>query len=275
MTDSFDVYGYLSHLARRWAVVAGTCVVALLVSLLASALMTRQYQAKVRILIQPPASTDSRGATAISPIYLESLKTYQHLAASDSLFEKAVEDLQLRDSPDVQPLASLKERALGVHIPRNTRIMEITVKLPDRAKALALARYLAAATVRISGEANRSANQARFDEFEALLQGAKPKGIPMEPEAHGQKDSSVHADLEFQEEATRQWASVALQGEQLLVVDEGVVPERPVSPKPVANGLIAICLGLGLALFYLTFDYSFRERRAESLRRGMRVAQRG
>ena len=35
-------------------------------------------------------------AMAVSPIYLESLKTYEHFADSDSLFQKAVEQVRLR-----------------------------------------------------------------------------------------------------------------------------------------------------------------------------------
>ena len=51
--------------------------------------MTPQYTATARIVIDPPAGTDLRAAMAVSPIYLESLRTYEQFASSDSLFQKA------------------------------------------------------------------------------------------------------------------------------------------------------------------------------------------
>ena len=57
--------------------------------------MTPQYTATARMVIDPPAGADLRSAMAVSPIYLESLKTYEHFADSDSLFQKAVQQFGL------------------------------------------------------------------------------------------------------------------------------------------------------------------------------------
>jgi uncharacterized protein involved in exopolysaccharide biosynthesis len=83
---------------------------------------------------------------AVSPIYLESLKTYEHFADSDSLFQKAVRRFELEGSP----IESLKRRVLTVQLVRNTRILEISATLPDPKKAQALARFLAESTVEIN-----------------------------------------------------------------------------------------------------------------------------
>ncbi len=83
---------------------------------------------------------------AVSPIYLESLKTYEHFADSDSLFQKAVQKFGLQGGP----IESLKRRVLQVQLVRNTRLLEISATLPDPAKAHALAVFLAEATVEIN-----------------------------------------------------------------------------------------------------------------------------
>jgi polysaccharide biosynthesis transport protein len=108
--------------------------------------MTPQYTATARIVIDPPAGADLRAAMAVSPIYLESLKTYERFADSDSLFQKAVLQFGLHGGP----IESLKRRVLQVQLVRNTRILEISATLPDAKKAQALARFLAESTVEIN-----------------------------------------------------------------------------------------------------------------------------
>jgi len=105
--------------------------------------MERQYTAVTQIVIEPPAGSDLRAAMTVSPIYLESLKTYEYFAAGDQLFQKAASQFNLRAHFGARPIESIKHRVLRVGIVRNTRILEIAVTLPDAAKALALARYLA------------------------------------------------------------------------------------------------------------------------------------
>ncbi|HWC98746.1 MAG TPA: hypothetical protein VG456_18430 [Candidatus Sulfopaludibacter sp.] len=113
--------------------------------------MAREYTATARIVIEPPAGTDLRSAMAVSPIYLESLKTYEHFATSDSLFRSALDRFELHGSGS-RPVEALKKRILKVEIVRNTRVMEISATLPDARKAQALAEFLAKSTV----EMNRS-----------------------------------------------------------------------------------------------------------------------
>jgi capsular polysaccharide biosynthesis protein len=151
MGDSFDAFHYIGYMrARRWWI-AASCATACVLALAISAAMPREYTATARILIEPPAGSDLRSAMAISPIYLESLKTYEHFATSDSLFRKALDNFGLHGS-GARPIESLKRRILRVEIVRSTRIMEISATLPDARKAQAMAQFLAESTV----ELNRS-----------------------------------------------------------------------------------------------------------------------
>jgi uncharacterized protein involved in exopolysaccharide biosynthesis len=130
--------------------IAASCVVAGGIALVVSLAMAREYTATARIVIEPPAGTDLRAAMAVSPIYLESLKTYEHFALSDSLFQKAIDQFGLRSLMGNRPIESLKKRALKVDTVRNTRVLEIAATLPDPSKAQALAHFIAEQTVEMN-----------------------------------------------------------------------------------------------------------------------------
>jgi len=143
MAETLDPFRYIGYLRERWKYIAASCAIAVALALMVSLAMTRQYTATARIVIEPPAGTDLRAAVAVSPIYLESLRTYEQFASGDSLFQRAVEKFGLRSGP----IESEKRRVLKVGLLRNTRILEISTTLPDPAKAQALAQYIAQATI--------------------------------------------------------------------------------------------------------------------------------
>jgi uncharacterized protein involved in exopolysaccharide biosynthesis len=146
MSEPFDAYRYIGYLRARWRWIVASASLAVGLATAASLVMTPQYTATARLVIEPPAGADLRAAMAVSPIYLESLKTYEHFADSDSLFQKAVQRFGL----DGRPIESLRRRVLTVQLVRNTRILEISATLPDPKQAQAVARFLAEATVEIN-----------------------------------------------------------------------------------------------------------------------------
>src|ERR1019366_9160461 len=146
MSEEFDAYRYIGYLRARWRWIATTAALATGLAAAAILVMTPQYTATGRLVIEPPAGADLRAAMAVSPIYLESLRTYEHFAESDSLFQKAAQRFGLQG----HPIESLKRRVLTVQLVRNTRILEISATLPDAKKAQTLAAFLAEATVEIN-----------------------------------------------------------------------------------------------------------------------------
>jgi uncharacterized protein involved in exopolysaccharide biosynthesis len=141
--DSLTPIAYLRHLGRNWRFAAAAVAVALLAAGMACLSVQKQYTAKAVLLIEPPGG-DPRTATAVSPIYLESLKSYEAFASSDSLFAKAVEKFGLDASASLE---SLKQKVLRVNKAKDTRVLEISVTLPDPAKAQAVLRFLTQQTV--------------------------------------------------------------------------------------------------------------------------------
>jgi uncharacterized protein involved in exopolysaccharide biosynthesis len=145
MYQPFDAFEYVDYLRRRWRVIAAACGVALLLSLGVSLLLPNRYTATASIVIEPPGGNDVRLSTAVSPVYLESLKTYERFATSDTLFARAAERFQLLGNG--QSIESLKRRILKVAKLRDTKILEISVSLADPKTAQGLAQYLAEETV--------------------------------------------------------------------------------------------------------------------------------
>lgn len=150
MPGGLDAFRYIGYMRSRWRSLAVSCITATALAAAVSLAMPRQYTATARIVIEPPAGTDLRAAVAVSPIYLESLKTYEEFADSDSLFHTAVDRFALRSLVGNRPIESLKKRVLKAGLLRNTRILEISATLPDPRKAQALAQFVAESTVQLN-----------------------------------------------------------------------------------------------------------------------------
>jgi uncharacterized protein involved in exopolysaccharide biosynthesis len=153
MQPSFDPLAYASYVCHRWRFIASVCSIALLLALGISLMLPKSYTAKASLLIEPPGGSDARIATAVSPVYLESLKSYEHFAASDTLFRKAVDRYQLRGASSIE---DLKRRVLRVSKLRDTRVLEISVTLPDPKQAHSVVRFLADETLKLNQELMRA-----------------------------------------------------------------------------------------------------------------------
>jgi succinoglycan biosynthesis transport protein ExoP len=147
VSEAIDGFRYISYVGSRWRWIALSSAVAVAIALVVSLSMPREYTATARIVIDPPAGADVRAATtAVSPIYFESLKTYESFAAGDTLFQKAIAPFDLRAQLGARPIEAIKKRVLKVGIVRNTRILEISATLPNPRTAQALAQFIAEST---------------------------------------------------------------------------------------------------------------------------------
>ena len=164
MPDPFDAYQYLTHLRARWRLPAAVVAVAVATSLLISLLLPNKYTARVTLVIEPPAGSDPRASTAVSPVYLESLKTYEHFASSDHLFARVLERFDLRGGWPARSIEGLKRDILRIEIPRSTKILEIAVTLGDPRKAHAAALFLGEETVKLNRKTNRAADEELIEE---------------------------------------------------------------------------------------------------------------
>ncbi len=172
MHDSFDVFEYCDFLRARWRFVAFACAFAVVCAVAASLLLPKRYTSTATILIDPPADGDPRMATAVSTVYLESLKTYELLATNDQLFARAIDRFHLRDH-DNSPVESLKRRVLKVDKLRDTRALQISVTLPDPGTAQAMVQFIANGTVELNRSGSREAVDAMIQDAAKAANQAK------------------------------------------------------------------------------------------------------
>jgi succinoglycan biosynthesis transport protein ExoP len=221
MYQAFDAFEYIEYMRRRWRVVAVACFVAGLLVLAVSLLFPKHYTATASIVIEPPPAADARTATTVSPIYLESLKTYERFATSDSLFAGAVDNFHLQEPGGSQAIEALKRAVLKVSKPRDTRLLEISVTLRDPKLAQSLAQYIAEETVKMSHGANLEADREPIEEAHKQLEEARLRleraqkalrdqaaGAPVET-LQSEIDSSVELQNKLRQELLQAEADVA------------------------------------------------------------------
>ena len=172
MADSFDPIEYVEYLRKRWRPIGLAVIVAVGVAIAACLLLPKQYTATATLVIEPPGG-DPRSTTAVSPVYLESLKSYESLATSDSLFAKACEKFHLLGGKDAPSLESFKRRVLRVEKVKDTNVLKVSVTLPDPGRAQALAEYFARETVSLDRDIARFGDQELLDKTRRQTEQAR------------------------------------------------------------------------------------------------------
>ncbi|MFL6446647.1 MAG: GumC family protein [Bryobacteraceae bacterium] len=175
LEDGLDLLSCATYFSARWRLIVIACVVAISAAGVGSLVMPKKYTSTASLLIEPPAGNDPRGATAISPVYLESLKTYERFALSDTLFLQALNHLGLRKTYSGSSLESLKKSVLRVTKPRETKILEISATLPNPADAQALAKFMAEQTVQLSGSLDRRSQGDLTEQARQQLEAARTR----------------------------------------------------------------------------------------------------
>ena len=284
MPETFEILRYFEYLRRRWRVMAVACGVAVALALIGALLTPARYTATARVLIEPPAGTDSGITVAMSPMYMESLKSYELVASGDRLFRDAVEHFQLQYPKSTD---ALKGSVLKVSIPRNTKILEIVATLHDPVQAQALALYVAQQTVKVTRDLSHDIEseavadaQKQLDEARARVEQAERAWVRVSGEpVKGNVDRAVQTGVaKAEREAARESFDAARRrldealslsserGERLRIVDPGVVPGRPSWPNIPLMLFAALLVALVVSLVYVTLEWNYGPERAASPR---------
>src|SRR5580692_4211160 len=203
MLNDSEGIAFAQYLRRHRAVLVITCSTAVAIALVASLLLPVRYTATASIVIEPPGGNDPRAATAVSPVYLESLKTYQLLASSDTIFARALDELQLRRKFPNATIEALKRRILTLNKPTNTSILEISATLDDPRQAQALAQYIAEHTVKLNDQLDEQSNQDILQEPHRIFDQAVARRARAE-EARGEFTKTTSVETVAEEVAAAQ-----------------------------------------------------------------------
>ncbi|HEY4361472.1 MAG TPA: hypothetical protein VGN17_10895 [Bryobacteraceae bacterium] len=167
-SETFHSGDYIDFLGARWRWFAAAIAAAVLVAAAACLLLPKQYTATATLVIDPPGS-DPRPATSVSPVYLESLKSYEAFASSDTLFAKACEKFHLLEAQGAPALETFKRKVLRVDKLKDERVLEISVTLPHPQQAQALVQYLAEETVSLNRALSSAADREPLQAVQAQL----------------------------------------------------------------------------------------------------------
>ena len=175
MRNASEGLEFAGYLWRCRTLVAIACASALAVAGVVSLLLPARYTATASILIEPPGGNDPRSATAVSTVYLESLKTYERMASSDTLFERALDDLHIRQRYPGVSTETLKRRILDVSKPTSTAILDISATVSDAKSAQALAQYIAERTVALHDSLDRQTDEELTQEPQRIFDAARAR----------------------------------------------------------------------------------------------------
>jgi uncharacterized protein involved in exopolysaccharide biosynthesis len=175
LRDSFDAFDYFDHLRSHWRIIGFALTAAIGLAFVISLLLPKRYTASTSILIDPPGFNDVRTATAVSPVYLESLRSFERFAASDKLFADAVQKFHLQDDAGRPSIESLKARVLRVSKPRDTKVLEISVTLPDAKMAHDVVSFITEKTIALNRSENVAADAELVDQSRGQLASAQAR----------------------------------------------------------------------------------------------------
>jgi capsular polysaccharide biosynthesis protein len=173
MEEEFDGVQFAHYVRRRWAVIAISCGVAIILAGGVSFLLPKRYTATASILIEPPAGNDPRGATAVSSVYLESLKTYERFAASDTAIATALRESGLEKEFEGVSIDAIKRSVLKISRPASTKIVEISATLGNPNDAQRLAQHLAEQSVALNRKLDRESSEDILVEARKALELAR------------------------------------------------------------------------------------------------------
>jgi uncharacterized protein involved in exopolysaccharide biosynthesis len=171
MSEPVDLRLYLRHLTAHWRTLLAVPAAAALIAAGVSLILPKKYDATATLLIQPGAS-DPRFPPALNQVYLEYLRSYEHLVQGDELLSRVLKEFRLDQPPDRFTVESFRRRALKAELLKYTKILAVRVRLDDPQKAHLAAQFLAREAVKVTerlrdAEIERSVQQAAQDRDQA------------------------------------------------------------------------------------------------------------
>jgi uncharacterized protein involved in exopolysaccharide biosynthesis len=199
MQEPLDPLEFLSALRTRWKRMAAVAIGAGVIALVVSLLLPKKYEATTLLMIQPAMGSSA----AMSPAYLDSLRSFEQFVQSDGVLENLLRDTHLNEEFSGD---RFRRSALRATLAKGTRILEVSVRLGDPQKAhevaLRLAQIAIDSNIRVNREeAGRSRGGADKDAEEAHQ--AIPAGKMKSPATCNNSSSAKSVTSETS--ATRNW----------------------------------------------------------------------
>lgn len=170
MPSPFDLNSYLRALAARWKSIVAVTLGAAAIAFAVSMVLPSTYEATVLMTIQPGIAGASNPA-AMSPAYLDSLRSYEQWLQSDGLVSQLLQSQKIED----YSVESFRRSALRVNLGKGTRTLTVSVRMTDPKRAHEAAVKLAEMAVAANnGVARAETEQARAAADREVEEARKP-----------------------------------------------------------------------------------------------------
>ena len=219
----------LADIIARWRFVLTVMASAAVIACAVSEILPRRYTSTATVVIAPPATSDMRTFAAVNPAYLDSLRTFENFFTSDMLFLEAARrfhiDVRNRD------IDTVRGNILRVKQEHETRILEVSVTLPDAAAASKMLHFITDQSIAASGEQavaadlesmnalNAELDRARQDlarartEWERASANDTPESIQSSIESGMMLDSDIRGRESEADADAQEWAVRARDGD--------------------------------------------------------------
>lgn len=168
----FESAGFGRYALSMWKPVTASVMASVLMAAGAGIVLPKRYTATASLMIELPAGSDPRAVAALSPVYLESLKTYERFASSDTIFLEAINRLGIRARLPGTSIESLKRSVLRISKPASTRVLEISATLDSAETAQRLANYIAERTADLNRSLQRRSAHDVASDAESVYDAA-------------------------------------------------------------------------------------------------------
>lgn len=237
---------------RAWLIIAITFVT-LGAAIAFSLLETPLYEAEANLLISESNSGSAAIDAALAGFSVQperGLQTQVRMLEMRPAFERTIRRLDLRMHPD-----QLQART-DVGGEGQTNVISIHVRDEDPKRAARIANVLAEEYSLWVRDFSRARIRAAADQVEEQLEEVRAQLVEMGSQSGTTMSNRDRVALQI---AGEDYAGLSEQLRQLRireemevgpvqVVNTAAVPEEPISPKPVRNGMIALALGLVFGL---------------------------
>src|SRR2546422_520052 len=147
-----------------------------------SFVLPKTFSATATLLISesPVAGADTR---MFNFVYYDLLRSYETFGTNDYLIQKSIENFGLQNPPYKLSVDKFKrQRFLQVQLPKNTRLLNVSVEFPDARLASDIANFFATNIISLDEEANARLNSdSAYPEARNTSTGDKAKFPPNTP----------------------------------------------------------------------------------------------